>query len=173
MHPVAALSACLLALAVVPVARAVDGPETRMPGDPPMLIASAGTFALVEQYDYPYLLGLQYRGRSRTGWKLRPGAGFDAGPDGMMYAYFDVARDFELPRQWLLTLSLGGGPFANGAPIGAGYDVQFKSGLVVARRLAGGGRVGLAGYHISNAGLDRLNNGSEALALFVALPLSR
>jgi hypothetical protein len=34
-------------------------------------------------------------------------------------------------------------------------------------------RLGLAGYHISNGGLDRPNYGAEALVLFLALPVRR
>jgi len=172
MRLIALLGACGLALAT---AAATAG--QRAPGaagaEQPLLFAAAGTFALVEQYDYPVLIGVHYRGMPRTSWRLRPGVGVDAGPDGMLFAYLDVARDFELPRRWLLTLSLAGGWFENGASIGAAHELEFKSGLAVGRRLGSGGLVGLAGYHVSNAGLDRPNNGSEALVLFLAMPLRR
>ena len=84
-----------------------------------------------------------------------------------------MARDFNLPRDWLVTLSLGAGWFANGEAIGANYDLEFKSGLALARRLASGARAGVAVYHISNGGLAHPNNGSEALVLFFAWPPGR
>jgi hypothetical protein len=166
------LGACGLALAAA-TATAEQPPPGTAATERPLLFAAAGTFALVEQYDYPVMLGVHYRGRPRTAWQLRPGAGVDAGPDGMLFTYLDMARDFPLPRRWLLTLSLAGGWFENGAPIGAGHELEFKSGLAVGRRLDSGGLVGLAGYHVSNAGLDSPNNGSEALVLFLAMPLRR
>jgi len=172
MRRTAWLAGCLLAVAA-PWAGASEPPPVPSLQDMPLLVASAGTFALVEQYDYPLVLGAQYRGRPRTGWQLRPGVGIDAGPDSMVYVYADVARDFELPRRWLLTLSLAAGWFNNGEQIGAAYDLEFKSGLSLSRSLASGTRLGLAVYHVSNGGLDGSNNGSEALVLFLGMPLRR
>jgi len=137
----------------------------------PWVISSAGTFALVEQYGYPYLVGLQYRWTPYTAWALMPGLGVAGGPDGMGYIYADVARDFALPRQWAMTLSLAAGHFLNGDGIGANSHLEFQSGLAFSRRLEGGVRVGIAGYHVSNGGLSRPNNGTEALVLFVAVPV--
>jgi len=137
----------------------------------PWVIGSAGTFALVEQYGYPYLVGLQYRSTPRTGWALMPGLGAAGGPDGMGYFYADVARDFALPRQWSMTLSLAAGYFLNGDAIGANEHLEFQSGLAFSRQLSNGVRLGLAGYHISNGGLAHPNNGSEALVVFVAMPV--
>ncbi len=161
------LAACLLPLAAS-IAADAEQPATR---GQPWVIASAGTFALVEEFDYPYLFGLQYRGRPRTGWALQPGIGVSAGRDGMGYFYGDVAHDFTLPGEWTLTLSLAAGHFINGDGIGAGAHLEFQSGIAFLRRLPGGARLGLAGYHVSNGGLDRRNNGSEALVLLLALPV--
>jgi hypothetical protein len=163
------LVACLLPLAAACAA------DAALPGRPdqPWVIASAGTFALVEEFDYPYLVSLQYRSTPRTGWKLMPGVGAAGGPDGMGYFYADLAHDFTLPRQWTMTLSLAGGLFLNGDAIGANEQLEFMSGIAFARQLENGVRVGLAGYHISNGGLEHPNNGSEALALFVAVPVRR
>jgi len=137
----------------------------------PWVIGSTGTFALVEQYGYPYLIGLQYRAAPRTAWALMPGVGTVGGPDGMGYLYADVARDFALPRRWTMTLSLAAGCFLNGEGIGADAQLEFQSGIAFARQLPNGMRAGLAGYHVSNGGLEHPNNGSEALVVFVALPL--
>ena len=151
-------------------ARAADA-GLSAPAANPWVIGSAGTFALVEQYDYPYLVALQYRGASHTAWALMPGVGIAGGPDGMGYLYADVAHDFALPGRWTMTLSLAAGYFLNGDDIGANEHLEFMSGIAFARELTGGVRLGLAGYHISNGGLEHPNNGSEALALFVAVPV--
>jgi len=173
MRFVPALGCGLLALSLpFAVARAAgDGPAGS--GANPWVIGSAGTFALVEKFDYPYLIGLQYRSTPRTSWALMPGIGVSGGPDGMGYFYADVAHDFTLPRRWTVTLSLAAGLFLNGDAIGTNEHLEFQSGISVARQLANGMRAGLAGYHISNGGLAHPNNGTEALVLFLAVPVSR
>jgi len=171
MRFVLALGCGLLALSLpLATARAADAGQPA-PATHPWVIGSAGTFALVEEFDYPWLAGLQYRSTPRTAWALMPGAGIAGGPDGMGYLYADVAHDFALPRRWTMTLSLAGGYFLNGDEIGANEHLEFMSGIAFARELSNGVRLGLAGYHISNGGLEHPNNGSEALALFVAVPV--
>ena len=173
MRLITALAACLFACLPASAAPAVEGGPVTGDDDGPFLIAAAGRFVLVDEVDDPYLIGLQYRGAPRTGWALRPGLGADAGADDLWFVYADVARDFALPRRWFVTLSIGGGWFANGERVGADFDLEFRSGIAVARQLASGARLGLAGYHVSNGGLDRPNYGAEALVLFLALPVRR
>jgi hypothetical protein len=173
MRIVRAAAGGLLALVLVLNLGAARAADEALPDAGPWVIGSAGTFALVEQYDYPYLVGLQYRGTPRTGWSLMPGIGVAGGPDGMGYCYADLARDFALPRRWAMTLSLAAGYFLNGDAVGVNEPLEFQSGLAFSRRLQGGVRLGLAGYHVSNGGLAHPNNGTEALVLFVAVPVSR
>jgi hypothetical protein len=173
MRFITALGCGLVALSLSFVA--AQAADQGLPGSSAQawVMGSAGTFALVEEFDYPYYVGLQYRSTPRTSWALMPGIGVAAGPDGMGYLYADAAHDFALPRRWTMTLSLAGGYFLNGDAIGANEHLEFMSGIAFARELASGVRLGLAGYHISNGGLAHPNNGSEALALFVAVPLRR
>jgi hypothetical protein len=171
MRFVPALGCGLLALSLPLAAPQADDAGRPVPAMNPWVIGSAGTFALVEQYDYPYLVGLQYRSTPRTSWALMPGAGVAGGPDGMGYLYADLAHDFALPWRWKMTLSVAAGYFLNGDDIGANEHLEFMSGIAFARELASGVRLGIAGYHISNGGLAHPNNGSEALALFVAVPV--
>jgi hypothetical protein len=172
MRLTAALAACLLAFAPALPALAA-GSEARASPDGPFVSASAGRFILVEQLDDPYLFGLQYRGAPRTGWSLRPGIGADVAAEDLLFVYADLAHEFALPRRWLVTLSFGAGGFANGERVGADYELQFRSGVTVARRLASGLQFGLAGHHMSNGGLDEPNQGTETLVLFLARPVRR
>jgi len=154
-------------IALAAAGRTVSDPH---PGRP-AIVLSAGTFALVEAYDYPYRLGLQYRLGARGRWSLEPGLGAAFGPDGMAFLYLDLLRDFPLGDGWLVTPSLAGGYFANGDEIGVHDHLEFQSGIALSRRLDGGSRVGLAVYHVSNGGLESRNNGTEALVVFVRYPL--
>jgi hypothetical protein len=171
MRLTTALAACLLACAAPWTAIADGDAWGSLPVEGPSLSAAAGRFILVEDLDDPYLVGLQYRGMPRTGWSLRPGIGVDIAADDLLFVYGDVAREFALPRRWSVTLSFGGGRFANGGRVGADYALQFRSGISVARRLASGQHLGLAGYHISNGGLDQPNDGTETVVLFLAMPV--
>lgn len=171
MRLITALGCGLLACVLPSTAPTASEPVAGGTGRLPVLIGSAGTIALVEAYDYPYWFGLQYRSPPRTRWLLMPGIGIGGGPDGMAYFYADLARDFALPRQWFVTLSLAAGVFHNGDEIGVRDHLEFQSGIAVSHRLESGARVGLAGYHISNGGLSSPNNGTEGLVLFLALPL--
>lgn len=171
MRLITALGRGLLACVLPMAAPAAGDAATSEAGREPVLVGSAGTVALVEAYGYPYWVELQYRGAPRPAWSLRHGIGIGGGPDGMAYFFADLAHDFALPRRWFVTLSLAGGVFHNGDEIGVNDHLQFRSGLAVSHRLENGARVGLAGYHISNGGFSSPNNGTEALVLFLALPL--
>ena len=141
--------------------------------DSPSLVFAAGVFALVEAYDYPYSFGVTYVARPLTTWRLSPGAGFAVGPDGIAFVYVDVRRDFALGERWTFTPSLATGWFINGDEIGPRDHLEFQSGILFSRRFDNGLRLGLAGLHISNGGLEQPNNGTEAVLLTLQLPLQR
>jgi hypothetical protein len=141
--------------------------------DSPSLLFAAGVFALVEAYDYPYSVGMTYVARPLTKWRLAPGAGFAVGPDGIVFMYLDVRRDFALGERWYFTPSLATGWFINGDEIGPRDHLEFQSGIQFARRFDNGLRLGLAGLHISNGGLEHPNNGTEAVLLTLQVPLQR
>ena len=96
MRRITIVAACLIACLPVATTRATEADPIAHDESTALLIGSAGTFALVDEFDYPWLLGVQYRGRPRTSWRLRPGFGVDAGRDDMLFLYADVARDFGL-----------------------------------------------------------------------------
>jgi lipid A 3-O-deacylase len=171
MHFVPAVACGLLALSLQAAAAPAADAGPSAPAPNPWVIGSAGTFALVEQFGYPWLVGLQYRSTPRTSLALMPGVGVAGGPDGMGFLYADVARDFPLSGHWTMTLSFAAGYFLNGDAIGVNEHLEFQSGIALARQLSNGVRLGLAGYHVSNGGLAHPNNGTEALALWVAVPV--
>ena len=48
-----------------------------------------------------------------------------------------------------------------------------QSGIQFSRRFDNGLRLGLAGLHISNGGLEHPNNGTEAVLLTLQVPLQK
>ena len=137
----------------------------------PSVLFAAGVFALVEAYDYPYSFGVTFVARPLTTWRLSPGAGFAVGPDGIAFMYVDLRRDFALGERWYVTPNLSAGWFINGDVIGPRDHLEFQSGIMFARRFDNGLRLGLAGLHISNGGLEHPNNGTEAVLLTLQVPL--
>ena len=171
MRPLTALAAGLIATLTAGTVIAADVPAATR--DAPVLIGSAGAFAVLDDFGEPVLLGLQYRGRPYTRLGLRPGIGLLYGEDSQSYLFADLAHDWQLPGRWVATLSFGFGWFNNGDDIEVVDAREFQTVLAVSRRLANGGRLGVSGSHISNGGLSSPNRGTETLALFYAFPLRR
>jgi hypothetical protein len=174
MRSLTLLAAGLIAALPAAVPPAVAAESTPAPvQDAPVLIGSAGAFAILDDFGEPLLLGLQYRARPYTRLDLRPGVGLLYGQDGQSYLFADLAHDWQLPHRWVATLSFGFGWFNNGDDIEVVDAREFQTVLALSRRLANGGRVGLSTSHISNGGLSSPNRGTETLALYYALPVGR
>jgi hypothetical protein len=175
MRPLTVLAAGLIAALwsglAPPAAAAEDAAVAAR--DAPVVIGSAGVFAVLDDFGDPLLLGLQYRGRPYTRLDLRPGVGLLYGQDGQSYLFADLAHDWPLPHRWVATLSFGFGWFNNGDDIEVVDAREFQTVLALSRRLANGGRVGISTSHISNGGLSSPNRGTETLALYYALPVGR
>ena len=171
MRPLTALAAGLIATLSAGTVIAADVPAASR--DAPVLIASAGAFAILDDFGEPLLLGLQYRGRPYTRLGLRPGIGLLYGEDGQSYLFADLAHDWQLSDRWVATLSFGFGWFNDGDDIEVVDAREFQTVLAVSRRLANGARLGISGSHISNGGLSSPNRGTETLALFYAFPMGR
>ena len=103
--------------------------------DAPVVIGSAGAFAILDDFGEPLLLGLQYRGRPHTRLDLRPGVGLLYGQDGQSYLFADLAHDWQLPHRWVATLSFGFGWFNNGDDIEVVDAREFQTVLALSRRL--------------------------------------
>jgi hypothetical protein len=174
MRPLTALAAGLVAALSIttrPTVATAGAPAAAR--DAPVVIGSAGAFAVLDDFGEPLLLGLQYRGRPYTRLGLRPGAGLLYGEDGQSYLFADLAHDWQLSDRWVATLSFGFGWFNDGDDIEVVDAREFQTVLALSRRLANGGRVGMSGSHISNGGLSSPNRGTETLAIFYAFPLGR
>lgn len=84
---------------------------------------------------------------------------------GIVYGYAGFRLDFPLSERWLTTIGFGAGSYHHGEGKKLGGPVEFRSSIELARRLGESSRLGLALYHLSNAGLYEHNPGSESLVL--------
>jgi lipid A 3-O-deacylase len=83
----------------------------------------------------------------------------------------ETRKDFSLGERWTFTLSSGPGYFRPGGGLDLGHRLEFLTAGELSYRLDGGGRIGLVGAHLSNAGISRRNPGVETIALAYSVPL--
>jgi len=116
--------------------------------------------------------GFEYRFLPHA-WGLVPAAGVVGTEEGEFWAYAGLRRPFHVAPLWRLTPGFGVSLYEEG---GSGKDLggplQFRSSLELSRRLARGGRLGLAVYHLSNASIYENNPGANSVVLTWASPVS-
>lgn len=107
-----------------------------------------------------------WEGTAERPWIVRPAVGAMATSDEAIYGYAGFRLEIPLSDRWLLTPQTAAGYYERGDGKELGGSVQFRSGLELAYRLNAAHSVGAVFYHLSNAGLERPNPGSESLVVF-------
>ena len=96
---------------------------------------------------------------------LEPAAGAAGTEDGNFWVYGGLRLDLELGGGWVVTPQFSVALYEKGDGKDLGGVLEFRSGLEVAHRFAGGQRLGVLFYHLSNADFYDLNPGSNSLVL--------
>lgn len=115
---------------------------------------------------------LEYRWDDPLVWVVKPWVGTEATSDGSVLALGGVLLDMTLDDSWVLTPSFGVGLFGRGNGKDLGNTIEFRSQLELGYTLENQSRIGLAGGHISNAGLGDSNPGTEIVGLYYHMPAS-
>lgn len=135
------------------------------------LTLSAGGFDVVDRDDEAVEVGVElglapvavgFAGRSL---ELVPVVGAMATGDSGLYGYGGLRLDLPLGRRFVLAPQLGAGLYEPGDGKDLGGAVHFRSGLELAWLATPRHRLGVALYHLSNAGLENSNPGSESVIL--------
>ena len=155
----AALLAAAFAAAPAPAADLVDG-----------FALSAGVFNVLNDADtaeggFEARLRPLFEGAWSKPWVLRTAVGAMANTDGGLYGYAGFRLEVPVGERWLLVPQTAAGIYDRGDGKEIGGSIQFRSGLELAYRLDEAHSLGAVFYHLSNAGLERPNPGSESLAL--------
>ncbi len=145
--------------------------ESREAATGPLLAGSLSQFNFVDSGDGLFGGGLEYRWAPLGRWKLIPGAGVTFVEGGAAYGYAALHYDFRVGRSWFVTPVIGAGYFRNTGTLDLGHALEFKTGLEISVRVADRYRLGVQGYHLSNASLSEDNPGTEVLQLMFAIPL--
>lgn len=117
--------------------------------------------------------GVRYR-LHRKGWALQPLVGVMGTSAGAVNAYGGLSVELPAGRHLGFRSSFAPGYYTPGhSGKDLGSALEFRSGVELAVRLNGGWRVGIEYYHLSNAGLGRINPGQESLVMTLAVPVGR
>jgi hypothetical protein len=130
----------------------------------------AGLFDFTDDTYRAGEFGAQYRGRGRW-WVLHPMAGGMVTTDGAWHLYAGFGIDLPLGRRWLIRLGFAPGYYDQGGGKPLGMALEFRSSFEIACRFGDGWRIGLEGYHLSNADLAAHNPGNGSLLLALTIPL--
>lgn len=129
---------------------------------------AAGLFNIDDSKSEAFEVGVEYRFRpprffGRFG--LKPVIGLTANEDEAFWAHGGVRLDYAFTEHWVVSPMVGAVLYEQGDSKDLGGSLQFRSGLELSYRFATGQRLGAAFYHLSNAGLESPNPGSNSLVL--------
>ena len=105
-------------------------------------------------------------------WIFKPFSGLLLTSDSAVYGYGGVLLDVFFGPRIVLTPSFAAGLYHGGAGKDLGHAVEIRSQIEIAYRFAGRTRLGVGLIHISNAGLDDRNPGTNTLMATYAVPFS-
>jgi len=103
---------------------------------------------------------------------IRPWFGTSVSDNGTWFAGAGFIYDLKPSPDW--TITLGSGPFYYESDTDdLGLDLEFYSFIEASRRFRNDVRFGVRVGHLSNAGLGRINPGTENVTLVAVIPLTR
>ena len=146
------------------------GAETTRAEEPAFLAASAGGFDINDD-DTSFEFRLEYRSDYRL-WHVGPMIGLMVNTDGGVYGYGGLFLDIFLGKRWVVMPNAAVGGYRRGDSKNLGSVLEFRTGVEIAYRFEDKSRLGLAFQHISNAGIDDENQGTESLVLTYAIPFN-
>ena len=113
----------------------------------------------------------EYRWDNQLIWVIEPWVGIEATSEGAFYGVGGLLADIQVGDHFLITPSFGAGLYADGSGKDLGNAVEFRSQLELGYLFDNNHRIGIAGGHISNAGLGDRNPGTEILNVYYHIPV--
>ncbi len=150
-------------------ARADLADLTSPASDPSLIALGAGDI----DFDHKEPAG-ELRGEYRFAegfYFIKPMIGAFGTTRDQVYAYGGFRLDFVFLDHFAVTPNAAVGWYNRGNGKALGSPIEFKTGLELAYRFDNAARLGIAFDHISNAGLTKLNPGTEQLLLVLSWPV--
>ena len=145
------------------------------PTDPPSIGVGAGAFNINPNNKHRFSqTSAQLQGEYRFGdllWIFAPFVGLMGTSAGGFYGYAGFGFDINFGSNWVMTPTFAGGYYYRGDGTNLGSWWEFRSGAELDYRFDNRSRLGIAFYHMSNAGLAKNNQGEQALLLVYSVPL--
>jgi lipid A 3-O-deacylase len=145
------------------------------PADPSSIAIGAGAFNINPNDKHRFSqTSAQLQGEYRFGdvlWIIAPFVGLMGTSSGGFYGYGGVGFDINFGDSWVVTPTFAAGYFNRGDGTNLGSAAEFRSGAEFDYRFENRSRLGIAFYHMSNAGLAKSNQGEQALLLVYSVPL--
>lgn len=154
------LAACALVLLA-------QAPATAAEADPRAGFAITAGFFDTEDSEV-LELGFEYRLKPFhlfPGVDLKPMVGVTANEDEAFWLYGGLRYDFAFAKHWVVSPSISATLYEEGDSKDLGGSLHFRSSLELSYRLTNGQRLGVALYHLSNAGIGEQNPGANSLVL--------
>ena len=109
--------------------------------------------------------GVEYRFRA-LGYGVRPALGVSGTMDGSVYAYGGLRWEVPLIAGFVFAPSFAVAAYEAGDGLELGGVLEFRSGVELSYRFAGGSSIGIGASHLSHAGLNGGRNpGADAVFL--------
>jgi hypothetical protein len=140
-------------------------------GDPDFLSFGAGGFDIFDSWSSA-AVQVEYASDRRF-WIFHPIAGVMMNADAGGDAYAGVGVDLFFGSRIVVTPSFAPSFYWRGSSKDLGQALEFRSAISAAYRFDDRSRLGLEFYHLSNAGMDDRNPGTEVLLLKYSLPFTR
>lgn len=149
-----------------------QGKSDPQSGDPDFLSFGVGAFDVIADDYSSAAFQLEYASDKRL-WIFHPIAGVMVNSEWGGEAYAGVAVDLFFGNRIVVTPSFAPGYYWRGSSKNLGSPIEFRSAIAAAYRFDDRSRLGLEFYHLSNAGIDIHNPGTEVLLLKYSLPFAK
>ena len=113
---------------------------------------------------------LEWRGKKLL-WHIKPLLGIMATSDSAVYGYGGIALDIYFGRRVFITPSFAAGYYYDGDGKDLGSAAEFRSAIEIGWRFDNRSRLSAMVYHLSNAGIDDNNPGTEVFSIGYSFPL--
>jgi lipid A 3-O-deacylase len=163
MRPIRSSLSCLLLALGLSALPAAGQDLTPDPSVDPDWVVSVGGYDIIDG-EASAELGIERRFGRRI-HEIIPVVGLTVNGDGGFYVAGGARYDRRLGDRWVFSPHFAVTLLEPGDGRDIGSTVEFRSGLELAYRLEDRRRIGLSFYHLSNAGIDETNPGSESLVL--------
>jgi hypothetical protein len=113
----------------------------------------------------------EYRWADPLIWQIKPMAGIEYTSEGSGWVGTGLYYDYHFGNNFFLTPSLAVGLYNDGGGKDLGSVIEFRSQIEVGYEFENASSVSAGLSHLSNAGLDDKNPGTEVLSLYYHMPV--